>query len=212
MNQIESLFEVQKKVYIPIYEGKNSIVASLTGSGKTIAFVLPSLMRYIDRKEFNQSYPRKLVMAPTRELSIQIGREYNDLSSKNLLFRTVLIYGGISMDGQIDNLRNGCDIIVGTPGRLIDMIERGNLKVDKINTIILDEADKMLDMGFEESIIDIYKKITEDEIGRKRDIQVCLFSATIEIWVRKVARKIIPKGDEIFIDLVKDLSNKTPKQ
>jgi len=212
MNQIESLFEVQKKVYIPIYEGKNSIVASLTGSGKTLAFVLPSLMRYIDRKEFNQSYPRKLVMAPTRELSIQIGREYNDLSSKNLLFRTVLIYGGISMDGQIDNLRNGCDIIVGTPGRLIDMIERGNLKVDKINTIILDEADKMLDMGFEESIIDIYKKITEDEIGRKRDIQVCLFSATIEIWVRKVARKIIPKGDEIFIDLVKDLSNKTPKQ
>jgi len=212
MNQIESLFEVQKKVYIPIYEGKNSIVASLTGSGKTLAFVLPSLMRYIDRKEFNQSYPRILVMAPTRELSIQIGREYNDLSSKNLLFRTVLIYGGISMDGQIDNLRNGCDIIVGTPGRLIDMIERGNLKVDKINTIILDEADKMLDMGFEESIIDIYKKITEDEIGRKRDIQVCLFSATIEIWVRKVARKIIPKGDEIFIDLVKDLSNKTPKQ
>ena len=80
MNQIESLFEVQKKVYIPIYEGKNSIVASLTGSGKTIAFVLPSLMRYIDRKEFNQSYPRILVMAPTRELSIQIGREYNDLS------------------------------------------------------------------------------------------------------------------------------------
>ena len=115
------------------------------------------------------------------------------------------------MDDQIDKLRNGCDIIVGTPGRIIDMIERGHLKVDKINTIILDEADKMLDMGFEESITDIYKKITEDDKGKRRDIQVCLFSATIEKWVRKVARKIIPKEDEVFIDLVKDLGNKTPK-
>ena len=215
LKQIESLFEVQKKVYEPIYEGKNVIVASLTGSGKTLAFVLPTLMRYIDKKELNQSRPRILVMAPTRELSIQTGREYSDLSSKNLSFKTVLIYGGVSMDDQIDKLRNGCDIIVGTPGRIIDMIERGHLKVDKINTIILDEADKMLDMGFEESITDIYKKITEDEKekekGKRRDVQVCLFSATIESWVRKVARKIIPKEDEIFIDLVKDLGNKTPK-
>ena len=211
LKQIESLFEVQKKVYNPIYDGKNVIVASLTGSGKTLAFVLPTLMRYIDKNELNQDHPRILVMAPTRELSIQIGREYSDLSSKNLSFRTVLIYGGVSMDDQIDKLRNGCDIIVGTPGRIIDMIERGHLKVDKIKTIILDEADKMLDMGFEESITGIYKKITEDDKGKRRDIQVCLFSATIENWVRKVARKIIPKENEIYIDLVKDLSNKTPK-
>ena len=137
LKQIESLFEVQKKVYVPIYDGKNVIVASLTGSGKTLAFVLPTLMRYIDKMELNQNRPRILVMAPTRELSIQIGREYNDLSSKNLSFRTVLIYGGVSMDDQIDKLRNGCDIIVGTPGRIIDMIERGHLKVDKINTIYI---------------------------------------------------------------------------
>ena len=211
LKQIESLFEVQKKVYNPIYQGKNVIVASLTGSGKTLAFVLPTLMRYIDKKELNQSRPKILVMAPTRELSIQTGREYSDLSSKNLSFKTVLIYGGVSMDDQIEKLRSGCDIIVGTPGRIIDMIERGHLKVDKINTIILDEADKMLDMGFEESITDIYKKITETDKDKRRDVQVCLFSATIESWVRKVAKKIIPKEDEIFIDLVKDLGNKTPK-
>ena len=211
LKQIESLFEVQKKVYTPIYQGKNVIVASLTGSGKTLAFVLPTLMRYIDKKELNQSRPKILVMAPTRELSIQTGREYSDLSSKNLSFKTVLIYGGVSMDDQIEKLRSGCDIIVGTPGRIIDMIERGHLKVDKINTIILDEADKMLDMGFEESITDIYKKITETDKDKRRDVQVCLFSATIESWVRKVAKKIIPKEDEIFIDLVKDLGNKTPK-
>lgn len=97
-------------------------------------------MRYInkkelDKKELNQNHLRILVMTPTRELSIQTGREYSDLTSKNLSFRTVLIYGGISMDDQIDKLRNGCDIIVCTPGRIIDMIERGHLKVDKINTI-----------------------------------------------------------------------------
>ena len=211
LKQIESLFDVQKKVYQPIYDGKNVIVASLTGSGKTLAFVLPTLMRYLDKKELNQTRPKILVMAPTRELSIQTGREYSDLSSKNLSFKTVLIYGGVSMDDQIEKLKMGCDIIVGTPGRIIDMIERGHLKVDKINTIILDEADKMLDMGFEESITDIYKKITEIDKDKKRDVQVCLFSATIEDWVRKVARKVIPKENEIFIDLVKDLGNKTPK-
>ena len=211
LKQIESLFEVQKKVYKPIYEGKNVIVASLTGSGKTLAFVLPTLMKYIDNKELDQTHPKILVMAPTRELSIQTGREYSDLSSKNLIFRTVLIYGGVSMDDQIEKLKGGCDIIVGTPGRILDMIERKHLKVDKIKTLILDEADKMLDMGFEESITDIYNKITNNENGKKRDIQICLFSATIEDWVRKVAKKIIPKGDEKFIDLVKDLGNKTPK-
>ena len=212
LKQIESLFEVQKKVYNPIYSGKNVIVSSLTGSGKTLAFVLPTLMRYIDKKELNQTHPKILVLAPTRELSIQTGREYSDLSTKNVYFRTVLIYGGVSMDEQIEKLKNGCDIIVGTPGRVIDMIERGHLKVDLIQTLILDEADKMLDMGFEESITDIYQKIVNKEKEKeKKDIQVLLFSATIESWVRKVARKIIPKEDEIFIDLVKDLGNKTPK-
>ena len=217
LKQIESLFEVQKKVYNPIYQGKNVIVSSLTGSGKTLAFVLPTLMRYIDKKELNQTHPKILVLAPTRELSIQTGREYSDLSTKNLYFKTVLIYGGVSMDDQIDKLKSGCDIIVGTPGRVIDMIERGHLKVDLIQTLILDEADRMLDMGFEESITDIYNKIVNNDNEKsskekeKKDIQVLLFSATIESWVRKVARKIIPKEDEIFIDLVKDLGNKTPK-
>ena len=216
LKQITSLFEVQKKVYNPIYEGKNVIVASLTGSGKTLAFVLPTLMHYLDNKEMNQTNPKILVLAPTRELSIQTGREYSDLSTKNLLFKTVLVYGGVSMEDQIDKLKSGCDIIVGTPGRVVDMIERGHLKVDKIKTLILDEADKMLDMGFEESITDIYNKIITNNnkdvnLKEKKNLQILLFSATIEDWVRKVARKIIPNKDEMFIDLVKDLGNKTPK-
>ena len=130
------IFEVQKKVFNPIYKGESVIVSSLTGSGKTLAFVLPTLQRCIDNKLFNQTIPRILVMSPTRELSIQTAREFSDLSSKNLSFRTVLIYGGVSIEEQIDKLKAGCDIIVGTPGRIMDMIERNHLKVDKINIII----------------------------------------------------------------------------
>ena len=212
LKQIESLFDVQKKVFKLIYDKKNVIVASLTGSGKTLAFVLPILQRIYDNKliENKQSIPLIMVMSPTRELSIQTGREFSDLSSKEFNFKTVLIYGGVSMEDQISKLKSGCDIVVGTPGRIMDMIERGHLKVNNIQTIILDEADKMLDMGFEESITDIYNKIIESS-KYKDNIQICLFSATIENWVRDVARKIIPKKDEIFVDLVKDLSNKTPK-
>ena len=177
-----------------------------------MAFVLPILQRIYDNKLIvdKQSIPLIMVMSPTRELSIQTGREFSDLSSKEFNFKTVLIYGGVSMEDQISKLKSGCDIVVGTPGRIMDMIERSHLKVNNIQTIILDEADKMLDMGFEESITDIYNKIKESS-KYKDNIQICLFSATIENWVRDVARKIIPKKDEIFVDLVKDLSNKTPK-
>ena len=76
-------------------------------------------MKYIDKKELDQIHPKILVLAPTRELSIQTWREYSDLSTKNVYFRTVLIYGGVSMDDKIDKLKNGCDIIVGTPNKLL---------------------------------------------------------------------------------------------
>ena len=206
--QIMSLFDVQKKVFKPIYEGNSVIVSSLTGSGKTLAFVLPLLQRCSDKGYFTHEKPYIIVMAPTRELSIQVGREFSDLSSKAFSFKTVMIYGGVSMEDQINKLKDGCDIIVGTPGRIMDMIERGHLKLEKIKSVVLDEADKMLSMGFEEQIEDIFGKIKEKT---KKNIQVCLFSATIERWVREVARKIIPDRDEIYIDLVKDLANKTPK-
>lgn len=204
---IESLFEVQKKVYKPIYEGKNVIASSLTGSGKTLAFVLPLIQAYHDKEKFSHKSPFIMVMAPTRELSIQVGREFSDLASKDFSFKTVMIYGGAMMNDQIDKLRNGCDIIVGTPGRIMDMIERKHLNVEKISTVVLDEADKLLSMGFEEQIEDIFKKIKEQS---KKNIQLCLFSATIEHWVKTVAKKLTDK-ELLYIDLVKDLSNKTPK-
>jgi ATP-dependent RNA helicase DDX21 len=98
---------------------------------------------------------------------------------------------------------------VGTPGRIIDMCERGNLKLDKIKTVVLDEADKMLTMGFQEQIEDIFKKIYD--VKKEKEVQVCLFSATIQPWVKQVAMNIMNNREHVFIDLVKNLENKTPK-
>ena len=104
-------------------------------------------------------------------------------------------------------LRNGAHIIVGTPGRISDMIERRELSLKNIDTVVLDEADKMLSMGFQEQIEDIFNKIYES----REDLQVCLFSATIESWVKSVADKITRGKERKFIDLVKDLGGRTPK-
>jgi superfamily II DNA/RNA helicase len=204
---ITSLFEIQKSVFKKIHSQENVIAASLTGSGKTLSFVIPILQGVKDNGGFNKKTPMVLVMAPTRELSIQVGREFSELSSDGFKFKTVMVYGGVSIEEQINNLRGGADVIVGTPGRIIDMIERGNLKLNTIQTVVLDEADKMLTMGFQEQIEDIFKKIYDN----KKEVQVCLFSATIQQWVKDIASKIMNRREFTFIDLVKNLENKTPK-
>ena len=206
---INTLFEVQKKVFKVIYDGTDMIAASLTGSGKTLSFVLPTLQRNKDLGLFKHKSPRVLVMAPTRELAIQVGREFSTLSSTEFPFRTVMVYGGVSLDDQSYKLSQGCDIVVGTPGRILDMIDRGKLTLKQIKTVILDEADKMLSMGFQENIEEIFKKIYEQK-GNEERVQVCLFSATIESWVKQVAGNIM-KTKPTFIDLVKDLAGRTPK-
>lgn len=204
---ITSLFEVQKSVFKKIYSESNVIAASLTGSGKTLSFVIPILQNIKDKNLFNKKTPLVIVMAPTRELSIQVGKEFSDLSSDEFKFSTVMVYGGVSIEDQIYKLKGGVDIVVGTPGRIIDMCDRGVLKLSSIKTVVLDEADKMLTMGFQEQIEDIFKKIYDIQ----KEIQVCLFSATIPQWVKEVANKIMNKREHVFIDLVKNLENRTPK-
>lgn len=216
---INTLFEVQKKVYNHIYNSENVIVSSLTGSGKTLAFLLPLIMKARNNNLINNSKPFIIIITPTRELSIQINNELIDMNYEDekksdktyKSFKSVLIYGGVSMEDQIYKLKSGVDIIVGTPGRIIDMIERGNLITDDISTVVLDEADKMLSMGFEEQIEDIFTHIRKNK-NHKAKIQVCLFSATIEKWVRSVVSKLCEDKEKIVeIDLVKNLENKTPK-
>jgi len=124
-----------------------------------------------------------------------------------LKFKTVLIYGGVSIDDQIHKLRAGVDVVVGTPGRIIDMIERKQLELKDIRNVVLDEADKMLSMGFQEQIEEIFKYIYE----KRKKTQVCLFSATIESWVKDMAKKITQNEECVFVDLVKNLAGRTPK-
>jgi ATP-dependent RNA helicase DDX21 len=205
---INSLFEVQKRVFKPVYSGKHIICASLTGSGKTLSFVLPLVQKCNDKNRFNGKTPVLMALAPTRELSIQVGRNFTDLVTAEINYKVALIYGGVSIDEQIQKLRRGVDIIVGTPGRIIDMIERGELNLSSISSVVLDEADKMLSMGFQEDIELIFSKIHE---ARSKSVQVCLFSATIESWVKKVASKIMRNEECQNIDLVKDLGGRTPK-
>ena len=202
---IHTLFEVQKAVFKPLSEGNNVIVASLTGSGKTLAFILPLLHLY--RERFDSKKPKILVISPTRELSIQTADEFLSLNpnKRSSQFSVGLIYGGNSIDEQINKLKRGTDIIVGTPGRIIDMIHRKHLILSDMEAVVLDEADRMLDMGFQKDIQEIFDKIYED----KTRIQVCLFSATIKSWVLAIAKTIMKK-EHIFIDLVKTQKGRTP--
>lgn len=207
---ITKLFEVQQKVFFPVFNGENTIVASLTGSGKTLSFILPILESCKQKDRFTHKEPVVIVMAPTRELAIQIAGEFNSLSAKNskegFHYKVSIIYGGDSIEDQKQSLRRGTDIVVGTPGRIIDMINKKELKLSSIRFAVLDEADKMLDMGFQESIEEVFDKIYEE----RKKIQVCLFSATIHKWVIETAKKIMRNNDHTFVNLVQNLQGRCP--
>ncbi len=153
-------------------EGKDVMGQAKTGTGKTFAFGIP-LMEKIDiKKRFVQA----LVLTPTRELAVQVAEEFEKLVGSGV--RVALAYGGASINPQIDRLRRGAHVVVGTPGRVMDHMRRGTLKINRIETFVLDEADRMLDMGF---IGDM------DKIAEKH--QTLLFSATMPDEIRDLSHK-----------------------
>ncbi len=182
-NALESLgftypTEIQKKA-IPLLLSEKKIDfhgQAQTGTGKTLAFVLP----LINKINTELRKPQALIIAPTRELAIQIYESIR-LVSKNLKITTALIYGGVSMDEQIRILRSGAQVIVGTPGRIKDHISRKTMNLSQINTLVLDEADIMLDMGFKEEIEDILNHCPDDR-------EIWLFSATIKSGIEDIKR------------------------
>ncbi|ASI13548.1 ATP dependent RNA helicase [Candidatus Mancarchaeum acidiphilum] len=159
--------EVQK-VSIPIIlAGKDVVVRSKTGSGKTYAFVLPILNKLSGMDYRN---PVAIVLAPTRELAMQTYKAIENLGDRR--FKPVVVYGGVSINPQINGIKNGCNIVIGTPGRLLDIMDRGVLKLDNIKYAVIDEADDMLNMGFIEDVNRILS-------ATKKERQTMLFSATI---------------------------------
>lgn len=177
---------IQIEAIPPILEGADIIGSAQTGTGKTAAFALPTL----DRLEKHHS-TRCLVMTPTRELAIQIHDQFT-LYGKHTDLHATLIYGGVGYGQQRHDLKNKADIVVGTPGRLLDHMGQGTLRLDSIEILILDEVDRMLDMGFIEDVQKIIRKCP-----KKR--QTLMFSATIPEAVKGLASWALKDPREIVI-------------
>ena len=187
-NGFEEATPIQKEAIPAILNTTNDIVAQApTGTGKTLAFGLPM----IDLLEEKSDSVQALILTPTRELAIQVSDEINRFKGKKRISVSP-IYGGQSIELQKRRLKNGIDIVVGTPGRLIDHIKRGNLNLGNISYLVLDEADEMLDMGFIEDIEKILKSTSENK-------RIMMFSATIPYEIKKMAKKYIPNHKFISI-------------
>lgn len=195
MKYIE-MTEVQEKVIPEILAGSEVVVRSRTGSGKTAAFGVGIIEKIASNKT------KGLVLAPTRELAIQVSKELATIGKYHRL-RIYTIYGGVSIDNQIRNLRRGFDIIVGTPGRILDHLNRGTMDLSKVKEVVLDEADIMLDMGFSE---DISKILTHTP----KDKQMMLFSATMSRNIDSIIKRYIksPKYIEIGTVEVPDIEER----
>lgn len=178
---------IQEKT-IPVFlnTDKHILALAQTGTGKTAAFGLP-LLQLVDT---NLAHTQALILCPTRELCLQITRDIEAYSANSRQVKTVAVYGGSSISTQITQLKKGAHIIVATPGRLMDLMERKAVKIQHIAYVVLDEADEMLNMGFREDI-ELILSQTPDE---KR---VCLFSATMPSEVREIADIYLDDPEEI---------------
>ena len=180
---------VQEKV-IPHLLNEDSDVVALaqTGTGKTAAFGLPVLQRI----DTSIKRPQALILSPTRELCLQIGSDLADYSKYIDDLKVLPVYGGSSIESQIRALKQGVQIIVATPGRLIDLINRKTVKLDNVHTVILDEADEMLNMGFVDDINDILSNVPENR-------KMLLFSATMPTEIAKIAKNYMHNPQEFVI-------------
>jgi ATP-dependent RNA helicase DeaD len=191
---------VQSEVFFPVSEGNDLVVQSRTGSGKTTAFSLP-VISGIDPSE---NVVQAICLAPTRELALQVTREAAQLGHHHGI-RVATIYGGASIQGQIAQLNKGVHFVVGTPGRVIDLMNRGALKLNKVRFGILDEADEMLSMGFWEDVTKILRQLPKTR-------QTLLFSATLPPQIQKAAREFLSdpvrvelSGDNVNVDTIRHL-------
>lgn len=180
---------VQEEVIPYLLGNRNDVIAlAQTGTGKTAAFGIPVLQRTDSRVRQTQA----LILSPTRELCLQIADDLKDFAKHIDGINIVPVYGGTSIENQIKSLRHGAQIIVATPGRLIDLMNRGVAKLDAVRNVVLDEADEMLNMGFSESIDEILEGVPEDR-------NTLLFSATMSKEIEKIARNYLHDPKEIVV-------------
>ncbi len=185
---------IQDKAIAEILEGKDIIGMADTGTGKTAAFLIPLIDKVIKNKK-----EKVLIMAPTRELALQINAEFRDFA-KGLGIYSAAIVGGGGMREQIMQLRRGCNVLIGTPGRLKDLMERGHIGLAECRNVVLDEADRMLDMGFINDIKLILGKMPQEK-------QVLLFSATLSREIETLSQSFLKNPIKIETKLRDTSSN-----
>lgn len=182
---------IQAEAIPAVISGKDVMAAAQTGTGKTAGFTLPLLEILSKGENSRDKQIRALVLTPTRELAAQV-EESVTTYGKNLPLRSTVVFGGVKIKPQINRLRQGADILVATPGRLLDLFEQGAVRFKQLEVLILDEADRMLDMGF---IHDIKKILSI--LPKKR--QNLMFSATFSKEIRKLAKKLVHDPIEISV-------------
>ncbi|CAA6657933.1 unnamed protein product [Spirodela intermedia] len=196
---IAKLFPIQRAVLEPAMQGRDMIGRARTGTGKTLAFGFLSWIKSFNSMQRMGSCgknPLALVLAPTRELAKQVEKEFKE-SAGNLY--TLCVYGGSPIGQQMRALNYGVDVVVGTPGRVIDLLGRGALNLREVQFVVLDEADQMLNVGFKEDVEKIMESLPENR-------QTMLFSATMPTWIRNITRTYLK--NPVTIDLVGDSDQK----
>ncbi len=192
-----NMTEVQEQAIPVILQGKDLVVRSKTGSGKTVAFLVP-IIQSVEAGRHTQA----IIIVPTRELAVQVSAVAQKIGSKSRV-RSVGVYGGASINVQVDALRRGAEIVIGTPGRIMDLMDRGALMIDRVKFFVLDEADLMLDMGF----IDDIKQIMS---MAPRDKQTILLSATMPRPIGEISRNYMkPDSVRLTIGVEEELTVNT---
>ncbi|MCO4845986.1 MAG: ATP-dependent RNA helicase DbpA [Sulfurovum sp.] len=188
-----TMTEIQEKAISPILEGNDILAQSKTGSGKTLAFGLPCVMR----TDTNNYKPQSIIITPTRELAEQIAIELRKVAAYKANLKILTLYGGVPLRAQAESLAKGAHILIGTPGRIQDHLAKETLVLDSIKTLVLDEADRMLDMGFYDEIVKIGSNMP-------RAKQTLLFSATFPDKIEKLAKALLKQPITIKVDTVQE--------
>ena len=188
-----SMTEIQEKAINLILDGSDILAQSKTGSGKTLAFGLPCVMS----ADTDTYRPQTIIITPTRELADQIAVELRRVAAYKPNLKILTLYGGVPLRAQADSLAKGAHILIGTPGRIQDHLAKGTLTLESIKTLVLDEADRMLDMGFYEEIVKIGSNMPKGK-------QTLLFSATFPANIEKLAKALLKQPVTIKVDTIQE--------
>ena len=188
---------VQREAIAPILKGRDVLAAAQTGTGKTAAFALPLLTKLTEEKARRKAKStRTLILAPTRELAAQIEENFREYAAGTQI-KTALVFGGVNIRPQKETLATGVDVLVATPGRLLDHISQGNLTLGNVRYLVLDEADRMLDMGFLPDISRILKLLP----GKRQSL---MFSATFSPEIKKLAKNFLT--NPVYVEVARENS------